>query len=155
MPAITLRQVTPGDCQAVAEMCTLLWPDGPLQEHAAELREKLATGLSGTLPVAIFLALDTKSGAPAGFVEVGLRSHAESCDTARPVGYVEGLFVRENLRKSGVGGALMRAAEDWARKHNCLEMASDARIDNIVSQRVHEAIGYEEVDRCVHYRKKL
>jgi aminoglycoside 6'-N-acetyltransferase I len=71
------------------------------------------------------------------------------------VGYAEGWFVRSELRKSGVGAALMRAAEDWARTQGCGEMASDAQIDNNVSQRVHEALGYHEVDRCVHYRKKL
>jgi serine/threonine protein kinase len=34
-------------------------------------------------------------------------------------------------------------------------MASDAIIDNELSQRAHEALGYEVVDRCVHYRKRL
>jgi hypothetical protein len=32
---------------------------------------------------------------------------------------------------------------------------SDAIIDNELSQRAHEALGYEVVDRCVHYRKRL
>lgn len=155
MAAVDIRRATLDDCEAIAKMCALLWPDGPLQEHAAELHEKLASGMSGTLPVAILVAADVESGALGGFVEVGLRSHAESCDTARPVGYAEGWFVREELRKSGVGASLMRAAEDWARKQGCREMASDARIDNNMSQRVHEALGYEEVDWCVHYRKKL
>jgi hypothetical protein len=47
MAAVEIRRATAGDCEAVAEMCALLWPDGPLEEHAAELREKLASGLSG------------------------------------------------------------------------------------------------------------
>jgi aminoglycoside 6'-N-acetyltransferase I len=34
-------------------------------------------------------------------------------------------------------------------------MASDALIDNIPSQRAHEALGYQVVDRCVHFRKLL
>jgi aminoglycoside 6'-N-acetyltransferase I len=34
-------------------------------------------------------------------------------------------------------------------------MASDTWIDNEVSQRVHDSLGYEVVDRCVHYRKAL
>jgi aminoglycoside 6'-N-acetyltransferase I len=54
-----------------------------------------------------------------------------------------------------VGKKLMAAAEDWARGHQCVEIASDALIDNEVSQRAHAALGYEVVDRCVHYRKKL
>jgi hypothetical protein len=34
-------------------------------------------------------------------------------------------------------------------------MASDALVENEVSQRVHEALGYAVVDRCVRYRKTL
>jgi aminoglycoside 6'-N-acetyltransferase I len=34
-------------------------------------------------------------------------------------------------------------------------MASDTWIDNELSQSCHEALGFEVVDRCVHYRKGL
>jgi len=50
---------------------------------------------------------------------------------------------------------LLARAEEWARSHRCVEMASDALVYNELSQRVHEAMGYEVVDRCVHYRKRL
>jgi hypothetical protein len=33
-------------------------------------------------------------------------------------------------------------------------MASDALIDN-EAHRAHEALGFEVVDRCVHFRKEL
>jgi len=36
-----------------------------------------------------------------------------------------------------------------------MEMASDTWIDRVTSQRVHEALGFEVVDRSVHYRKSL
>jgi aminoglycoside 6'-N-acetyltransferase I len=49
----------------------------------------------------------------------------------------------------------MRAAENWARQQDCREMASDALIDNDNSQRAHAALGFEVVDRCVHFRKAL
>ena len=49
----------------------------------------------------------------------------------------------------------MRSAEDWARAQGCLEMASDALIDNQASQRAHAALGFEVVDRCVNFRKAL
>jgi aminoglycoside 6'-N-acetyltransferase I len=74
---------------------------------------------------------------------------------ARPVGYIEGWYVSEDQRHRGIGRELLVKAEDWARSHGCVEMASDATIDNQLSQRVHEASGYEVVDRCVHYRKVL
>ena len=70
-------------------------------------------------------------------------------------GEIAGLVVDASCRSHGVGRTLVKAAEDWARGHGCLEMASDALIDNQISQQAHEALGYEVVDRCVHYRKSL
>ena len=97
----------------------------------------------------------TASESLAGFIEVGLRSHADGCDMAQPVGFVEGWYVREDHRGKGVGRELMRAAERWARAKQCREMAADALIDNVGSHRAHRALGFEEVDRCVHFRKQL
>lgn len=86
---------------------------------------------------------------------MGLRSHADGCDTAQPVGFVEGWFVHEAFRDRGIGKELMRTAEDWARRQGCLEMASDTWIDDERSLRSHQALGFEVVDRCVHFRKPL
>lgn len=132
----------------------LLWPNASLEEQRTELDAALSNRVSGTLPVTILVSQD-ESGALAGFLEVGLRSHADGCDPTRPVGFVEGWFVHEAFRNQGVGRELMRSAEEWARSQGCLEMASDALIDNDPSQRAHEALGFELVDRCVHFRKKL
>jgi len=71
------------------------------------------------------------------------------------VGYVEGWYVTEEHRRSGVGARLIAVAEEWARGFGCVEMGSDAVIDNVVSQQAHAALGYEVVDRCVHYRKRI
>ncbi len=90
-----------------------------------------------------------------GFLEVGLRSHADGCGTERPVGFLEGWFVREQYRNQGAGKELVIAAEAWARSMGCLEMASDTQVDNLESQAVHQALGFEIADRCVHFRKAL
>ena len=58
-------------------------------------------------------------------------------------------------RGKKVGTRLLTAAEEWARGQGCLEMASDTWLDNLDSQHVHEALGFEVVDRCVNYRKRL
>jgi aminoglycoside 6'-N-acetyltransferase I len=88
-------------------------------------------------------------------VEVGLRSHADGCDTARPCGFLEGWYVEPEYRKRGIGGALIRRAEEWCRDQGCTELASDTWIDEAISQRAHAALGFEVVDRCVHFRKGL
>jgi aminoglycoside 6'-N-acetyltransferase I len=106
------------------------------------------------LPAVLFVSEDSE-GALTGFLEAGLRSHADGCDTLRPVGFVEGWFVRDAARGRGIGRELMRAAEEWCRGHGCMEMASDALIDNQGSQDAHRALGFEVVDRCVHFRKAI
>ena len=107
-----------------------------------------------SLPMTILVSQD-ESGALTGFIEVDLRSHADGCDPTRPVGYVEGWFVHEPSRQQGIGSALMCSAEEWARKQGCLEMASDTWIDHETSLRSHQALGFEVVDRCIHFRKPL
>jgi aminoglycoside 6'-N-acetyltransferase I len=151
---MTVRKARSGDRDEMARMKVALSPDGTAEEHAAEFDATVATGNSGTMPLTVLVA-EADDGHLDGFIEVGLRSHADGCDPAVPVGYVEGWFVREESRKLGVGAALMRAAEDWARTHGCREMASDTWIDSTASQHAHQALGFEVVDRCVHYRKSL
>jgi aminoglycoside 6'-N-acetyltransferase I len=114
----------------------------------------LAGDTPGAMPLINFVA-EIADGTLAGFAEVDLRSHADGCDPKRPVGYLEGWYVIAEYRRSGVGRRLLAAAEEWARSHGCVEMASDTWIDNEVSQRCHEALGFEVVDRCVNYRKAL
>jgi aminoglycoside 6'-N-acetyltransferase I len=135
-------------------MQALLWPYASEQEHLAELGEAQASPGQSQFPVVNFVSVDER-GALTGFLEVGLRSHADGCDIRRPVGFVEGWFVREEDRGKGVGKELMDAAEEWARAQGCLEMASDALIDNAGSERAHTALGFEIVDRCIHFRKAL
>src|ERR1043166_6567641 len=135
-------------------MCAALWPKSSAEEHAQELRLILASKTVTTLPLTILVA-EAGDGSLAGFLEVDLRSHADGCDPSRPVGYVEGWYVAEDHRHKGIGKKRLAAAEDWARSQGCVEIASDTWIDNEISQRAHEALGYEVVDRCVHYRKTL
>jgi aminoglycoside 6'-N-acetyltransferase I len=155
---IRVRQAQLSDQHHLATMCALLWPDAPIEEHSRELDTTLRTGMYGTLPMAIFISqADDKAEnqTPTGFIEVGLRSHADGCDTALPVGFIEGWFVHEAFRNRGVGAALMRYAEDWARKQGCIEIASDTWLDDETSILTHQALGFEVVDRCVHFRKPL
>jgi aminoglycoside 6'-N-acetyltransferase I len=158
MENFVIRAAGMADCDAVVEMRVLLWPESSREEQAEEFDASMR-GVVGTLPLAILVAEDLTlqdgSGGLIGFLEVGLRSHADGCDVARPVGYVEGWFIREGFRGRGIGAALMRAAEEWSRGHGCREIASDALIDNEGPQSAHEALGFEVVDRCVHYRKGI
>ena len=148
-----VRLAVPSDRDELSRLRVALWPESSVEEHRKELASILAGESIGSLPMAVFVA--EEDGSLAGFLEVGLRSHADGCDPRSPAGYVEGWFVSEIHRRKGVGARLLAAAEDWARTQGCVEMASDAVLDNVTSQRVHEAVGFEIVDRCVRFRKTL
>lgn len=154
MSDIGIRLAKLSDRDQLVCMREALWPKTPAGEHARELTDILEGRPVATLPLIILVA-EVSDRELAGFLEVDLRSHADGCNPSRPVGYVEGWYVAANHRDRGIGRRLLAAAEDWARSQGCTEMASDTWVDNDVSQRVHEALGYEVVDRCVHYRKPL
>jgi aminoglycoside 6'-N-acetyltransferase I len=151
---VRIRSGKPADREQLSLMRLALWPDLSVDEDRQELEAALSGKPHSTMPLSILVA-ETDTGDLIGFLEVGLRSHADGCDSRVPVGFVEGWFVSERLRKMGVGANLLAAAEDWARAHGCIEMASDTWVDNDGSQRVHDELGFELVDRCVHYRKAL
>ena len=148
-----VRLAVPGDEEAVVGLAVALWPHekrGPMRRH---LRGVLTGKPASTLPLVIFVA--EEAARVIGFIEVGLRSHADGCDGRRPVGFLEGWYVIPARRRHGVGRALVAAAERWSRAQGCAEMASDTWAANKLGLRAHEALGYEVADRCVNFRKTL
>jgi len=87
------------DLHQLADMCNALWPESPAEEHSRELAPILGGEPPGRMPLVILVA--EGDGRLVGFLEVGLRSHADGCDPASPVGYVEGWYVCEEYRRRG------------------------------------------------------
>jgi aminoglycoside 6'-N-acetyltransferase I len=93
--------------------------------------------------------------APREYLELDLdRAYAEACDTS-PVGYIEAWYVDPHVRGQKLGRELVHAAEHWAREKGVTEMASDTWLGNEASIQAHYRLGYWEVDRLVHFVKKL
>lgn len=132
-------------------MRALLWADGSKEEHAEEIAQ-FFRGEFPRSPWAVLVA--GGSGALVGFAEVALRPYAEGCTTT-PVGYLEGWYVSPDYRRTGVGRALLAAAEGWARDAGCREFASDADPGNTGSVAAHEALGFEDAGMIRCYRKSL
>jgi aminoglycoside 6'-N-acetyltransferase I len=154
MSQVVIRSAVPEDVEGLADLCFALWPESPRDEHRQELVEILAGRNPSTLPLVHFVAEATDRRL-VGFLQAGLRSHADCCDVSRPVGYIEGWYVDQAWRNRGVGRLLVAAAEDWARRQGCREMASDSLIENALSEQAHTGLGYEVVGRSVLYRKAL
>jgi aminoglycoside 6'-N-acetyltransferase I len=45
--------------------------------------------------------------------------------------------------------------ETWGRTQGCSEFASDALLENSDSHSMHRALGFEETERVVYFRKSL
>lgn len=146
--AIEVRALRGADRPEWRRMMRSLFPGSTDAGYEADMDASLARD-----DAAVFVA-DRGDGRLAGYVEVGLRACADGCVTS-PVGYLEEWWVDADVRRQGVGGRLVAAAERWARDRGCREMASDALLDNAVSQRAHARLGYAEVDRVVQFRKAL
>jgi aminoglycoside 6'-N-acetyltransferase I len=127
-----------------------LWPSEP-GEHAGEINRYFA----GTLrePAEALLAFNER-GEAIGFIELSFRAYATGCAGAR-VAFIEGWYVESEERQSGVGAALVSAAESWARSQGCAELASDTANDNHVSIAVHLALGFTDVGTIRCFKKSL
>ena len=104
--------------------------------------------------VGCVLVAERPSTQLAGYLFVGSRKYAEGC-TSSPVAYLEEWFVDADVRRQGVGRALIAAAEAWARGNGFDELASDTLIDNKTSLASHLALGFTEVERQINFIKKL
>jgi aminoglycoside 6'-N-acetyltransferase I len=147
-----VRAVEAGDLDVWIAMRRGLWPDEDADELASEAAEFIRNGRAFTLDAV--LVSEDAHGRLTGFVEIGVRDYAEGC-TSSPVAYVEGWYVVPESRRKGVGGALIEAVEAWSAARGYAELASDALLDNIVSEKAHKALGFEEVERAIHFRKAL
>ncbi len=144
---ISVRSIGSDDRDKWFEMRKGIWPETPDNYLIFDMDRILASEND-----VVFFAFS--GGGLAGMIEASMRDYGEGCETS-PVGYIEGWFVYPEMRGMGVAGELARAAEDWARSRGCTEMASDTWLDNEVSIRAHLKLGYFEVERLVHFVKRL
>ena len=146
--SFTIRAATLEDKPEWLRMRQGLWPEAPADYLRLDLDKLLGDENS-----AVFLAADVHEKLVA-FIEVGLRDYAEGCETS-PVGYILAWYVDPHVRGQKLGRELIRVAEGWAHEKGCIEMASDTWLDNEASIQAHLKMGYYEVDRLVHFVKRL
>lgn len=135
---MSVRLMHQEESPEVTEMMRTLWPGGDSYDFSDET---------------VFV-WERDGGGLGGFVSFSIRPWAEGCDST-PVPYIEGWWVAPDLRRAGVGRALVRAVEEWSREHGYRELGSDVELDNAVSLRAHAALGFEPTLRVQFFRKQL
>ncbi len=132
----------------LAEMAAKVWENDDIEELTVEFDE-FAT--DPNMVSFIYYADETE----VGFANCALRfDYVEGCET-RPVGYLEGIYVDPNHQKQGIAKALVKACEDWASEMGCTEFASDCELKYIDSLDFHLAVGFEETNRIICFKKEI
>ncbi len=127
-----------------------LWPETPREVHRAEIRAQV----DDPERFAAFVAY-AASGAPLGLAEASLRFDHVNGTTTSPVAFLEGLYVDDRERRRGLARQLVEAVLAWAHLKGCRELASDAQEGNLIGQRVHRALGFEETERVVYFKRRV
>ena len=143
-----IRKANMNDLPLLTKLALELWP-----EHAADtLYYDLGMIMTGGESV-FFLAYRDET--PEGFAQCQLRHEYVEGVSTSPVGYMEGLYVRQAERKLGFASQLMQACEDWARAEGCMEFASDCEVGNEESLAFHLKLGFREANRIICFAKNL
>lgn len=142
-----VREMRDSDRLAWAGMRAALWPDS-IAVHAQEIDEIIASEESWG-----FIA-EAGDGAPIGFAEVSIRKYANGC-ISRPVPFLEGIWVKPEFRRQGVGLRLIEAAENLLAALGFRELGSDSEIDNRPGHEAHLGWGFVETERVVYFRKPI
>ena len=142
-----IRKASEKDLGTVVDLALKLWPEHSGEELAQEYIELL-----NNPKCAIFLA---EEGLTIGFAQCQLRKDYVEGAHGSPVGYLEGIYVLEGFRHSGIASDLLRSCEKWAAEHGCEEFASDCELSNSDSREFHLRTGFEEVNRIICFVKQI
>ncbi|MFJ4197441.1 aminoglycoside 6'-N-acetyltransferase [Pseudomonas sp. NPDC089534] len=127
-----------------------LWPDASEHEHRDDIEQQL----KAPQRYINFVAYDAQEQ-PVGLAEASLRNDYVNGTDSSPVVFLEGIYVVPQQRRHGVAARLIEQVAQWGRENGCAEMASDTGLDNLVSQATHKALGFEETERVVYFRRPL
>jgi len=143
-----IRQAGIDDSRVVAELAVLLWPDNDIYDLEKEMIDSITSE-----DEAVFIYYDENT--PVGFAQCSLRYDYVEGTESSPVGYLEGIYVKDEYRKKGIGKKLLIQCEEWARSKGCSEFASDCELDNKESLKFHLKLGFEEANRIICFKKNL
>lgn len=143
-----LKIATPNDYIEVAKLALLLWNDNELCELENEFRTILELD-----EAIVMMAYEQEE--IIGFAQCQLRHDYVEGTEKSPVGYLEGIYVKENYREQGYAKLLLEQCEKWAKEKGCLEFASDCELGNLESLKFHLRVGFKEANRVICFTKKI
>ena len=142
---ITVRAAAMADADAIASLCGQLgYPSA-----GADAERRLAQIASE--PDAVVLVADSAREGVIGWIHVRAL-HLLTRDACAEIG---GLVVDESQRGRGIGGRLMAAAEDWARRRGLGELRLRSNVIRDDAHAFYRRRGYESAKTSLLFTKTL
>ncbi|MBQ8227935.1 MAG: GNAT family N-acetyltransferase [Clostridia bacterium] len=143
-----IKEATKSDTLVLAKLAVQMWSNHTLPE----LDEGFVKIISNNDAVCFIKYVNDT---PIGFAQCQLRHDYVEGTHSSPVGYLEGVFITPEHQHKGYAKDLFNKCELWAKEKGCSEFASDCELDNSDSFNFHMAIGFEEANRIICFKKKL
>ncbi|MBX4200802.1 GNAT family N-acetyltransferase [Candidatus Parcubacteria bacterium] len=144
-----ISKVTKNDFSDWVNLGVSLWPNHSRIELEEEFRDILHSDNEGA-----FVYKD-ESGRVIAFLNFAIRRDYVEGASTNPVGYIEGIYVKDEYRKRGIAKKLIEKTEEWFVQQGISEIGSDVEADNLLSQEFHKSIGFKEGKTLIHYLKKI
>jgi len=142
---IRIRPMRPADAARVADLATQLgYP-----AEAAQIERRFA--FLAARPVDTVLVATDDADVPIGWIHVARVASLEADDLA----LIGGLVIDDGQRSSGIGSALVGAAEDWARSQGARTMLVRSRSTRPRAHRFYQRIGFVQVKLSHVFEKPL
>lgn len=143
-----IKSATINDISVLVEMAVMLWGSHDKTELSKEFEETIKSKNN------IFFIKYINNN-PVGFAHCSLRHDYVEGTSSSPVGYLEGIYIKDDYRGSGYAKELLDACINFAKQNGCSEFASDCELDNNNSLLFHKALGFEEVNRVICFKKNI
>ena len=143
-----IRKAGVESLEEIANLAVLMWTENTVQDLIDEFSDLISKE-----DAQFFLKYI--QDIPVGFAQCQLRyDYVEGTGTS-PVGYLEGIYIKEEYRHKGYAKELLSECEKWAKGKGCKEFASDCEIDNDSSFGFHMALDFKEANRIICFTKIL
>lgn len=143
-----IKIATQNDTKVLAELAIRLWSNHTVSELDADFAEIV----NNNDAVCFIKYVDNT---PVGFSQCQLRYDYVEGTHSSPVGYLEGIFIVPEHQHKGYAKELLCECELWAKEKGCSEFASDCELENKNSYSFHIAMGFEEANRVICFKKEL
>lgn len=136
------------DVHSLSKLAKELWVSDEICELECEFKE-----LINNRDSKIFIKYE--NNIPIGFAQCQLRHDYVEGTSTSPVGYLEGIYIKEQFRHNGFAKELLLACENWSKEKGCVEFASDCEINNENSLKFHLAMNFQESNRIICFKKSI